>query len=434
MTTTPLSARFAAQMGHLLGPEFPTGIALAVSGGGDSMAMLALAHEWARVMGVGLSVVTVDHGLRAESATEAQMVAQECQALGHPHTTLRWQWDGQGNLQDAARRARLDLIAGWLGDLNHVLFAHTQDDVAETLLMRLLRGSGVEGLSAIEARQWVSARWPDAAGLPVAGQGFWQIRPLLDVSRAELRHYADTLKLPYVDDPSNEDPRFDRARLRQVMSALGLEPDGLAATAHRMTRARRALQARAQAVAAEIATEGRANGQATGELLFDRDGFAAIERDTQMRLLAAALKWIAQADYRPRAAALDDLLDRVLAGGGGTLQGCRVVTDQGQIRIAREFRAVAELCVKAAPSVWDTRWRVLSLPGGTALRALSEDGWRQVPERPGDAPPFATALALPALFAGEKLLHCPQLGVSDGQTHIEFAPYPPSFAESLISH
>jgi tRNA(Ile)-lysidine synthase len=93
-------------------------------------------------MGVGLWVVTVDHGLRPESAEEAAMVAAECAALGHPHATLRWRWDGQGNLQDAARRARLALIDRWRRGIEHVLMAHTPDDVAETFLMRLARDRG----------------------------------------------------------------------------------------------------------------------------------------------------------------------------------------------------------------------------------------------------------------------------------------------------
>ncbi len=129
-------------MGTLLGPDFPDHVALAVSGGGDSMAMLALTHDWARVMGLRVSVVTIDHGLRAASAEEAAMVGRECAALGHPHSILRWQWDGTGNLQDAARDARLRLIADWRGAIEHVLFAHTRDDQAETVVMRLARGSG----------------------------------------------------------------------------------------------------------------------------------------------------------------------------------------------------------------------------------------------------------------------------------------------------
>jgi tRNA(Ile)-lysidine synthase len=137
-----LAQRFAEAMGDLLGPEFPEEIALAVSGGGDSMAMLALAHDWARVWGLRLWVVTVDHGLRPESAAEAEMVARECALLGHPHAVLRWHWDGQGNKMDAARRARLALIDGWRGRVRHVLLAHSRDDIAEGFLMRLAARGG----------------------------------------------------------------------------------------------------------------------------------------------------------------------------------------------------------------------------------------------------------------------------------------------------
>ena len=242
-------------MGALLGPDFPTRIALAVSGGGDSMAMLALAHGWARVMGVGLAVVTVDHGLRDGSAAEAAMVARECAALGHAHATLRWHWDGTGNLQDAARDARLRLIDGWRGDIAHVLFAHTRDDQAETVLLRLARGSGVDGLSAMSDRRRVTPATP--------ARGFWQIRPLLEEARADLRHHADTLRLPYVDDPSNDDPRFQRVRARQalaVLADLGVTPEALSDTARRLTRARDALVARAVSVLPDLLRSGAGDG------------------------------------------------------------------------------------------------------------------------------------------------------------------------------
>ncbi len=399
MTSDSLEGRFAARMGALLGPDFPTDIALAVSGGGDSMAMLALAHGWARIMGIGLTVVTVDHGLREGSAAEAAMVAAECAALGHPHTTLRWHWDGQGNLQDAARSARLRLIEDWRGPIDHVLFAHTRDDQAETLLMRLARGSGVEGLSGMAPLRRATAG------------GFWQVRPLLDEARADLRHYATALRLPFVDDPSNDDPRFDRVRARRALASLsdlGIEAAGLAETARRMDRAREALAARAASVAQDVV---RQDDAATGQLVLDRDGLAGIERDTQLRILAAALQWGTGAAYRPRAAALEGLLDRVLGGAGGTLIGAQVAVMGDRLRVFREYSAVRDTVAPAGPStLWDGRWR-LDGPSvqGLQTRALGPEGWAQIPQKPTDAPPYDAALSLPAVFDGDTLIACAPL-------------------------
>ncbi|MEJ6392456.1 tRNA lysidine(34) synthetase TilS [Gymnodinialimonas sp. 2305UL16-5] len=387
-----LPGRFAGQMGQLLGPDFPTAIGLAVSGGGDSMAMLALTHEWARIYGVTLRVATVDHGLRTESAAEAQMVARECADLGHAHDILHWQWNGQGNLQDAARRARLDLIAQWRGDLDHVLFAHTRDDQAETVLMRLLRGSGVEGLSAMA---------------PMREMGGWQVlRPLLQETRADLRHHVTTLRVPFVDDPSNEDDTYERVRTRRAISDLDLDAASLAETAARMGRAREALTARAISVAGEVVYQDTYGGRPTGDLIFDRDGLVQIERDTQLRLLAAALQWVSNAEYRPRARALEALLDRALAGGGGTLHGARVIMGGATLRICREYAAVADLAVPLkTPAIWDRRWWIeTDRVDDHILRALGADGWQQLTDRPSDAPPYEAAIATPALFDGAHLV------------------------------
>lgn len=408
MTRESLNDRFAVRMGALLGPDFPDTIGLAVSGGGDSMAMLALSHEWARHMGVRLSVVTVDHGLRAASADEARLVAAECEVLGHPHATLHWTWDGTGNLQDAARRARLELIGAWRGEIGHVLFAHTRDDQAETVLMRLMRGSGVDGLAAMaEAR---AVRMPGTDGLP--GNATWTLlRPLLDESRATLRHYADTLRVPYADDPSNDDPRFDRVRVRQAMRALGLDAASLTATADRMQRARTALEARTAEVAARIAREGTALGLPTGIAEIARDGFATIERETQLRLMARAIGWVTGAAYRPRAAALEDAIDRTLGGGGTTLGGARIVVGRSRIHVFREYAAVDGRTVVAGGAVWDGRWHLSGhAVDGMTVRALGEDGWRQIPQKQGDTPPHALALSLPAVYDGPRLVACAHFG------------------------
>lgn len=426
MSEDSLEARFAARMGELLGPDFPSEIGLAVSGGGDSMAMLALAHNWTRTMGVGLRVVTVDHGLRSESASEAAFVAEECAALGWPHDTLVWDgWSRVGNLQDAARAARLSLIDDWRGDMRDVLFAHTMDDQAETVLMRLKRGSGVEGLSAMA--------W--ARDLP---SGMRVVRPLLGERREALRHHLSVLKMDWAEDPSNDDRRFDRVQAREALSVLehyGLSVEALAATAARMGRARATLAAMAAVAAERVVTEGVSAGVPTGELLIDRDGFAGLDRETQMRVFSAALQWVAHDPYRPRAAALEDVIDRALSGAGSTLHGCEISVEEALIRIFREHAAVTGLVATSdGRSDWDGRWR-LSAPGGSALKvqALGMLGWRQVPEPPPDAPPARAAYSLPALFFGSRLVACPALGFG-GAVKVDFRPRAASFAASLESH
>jgi tRNA(Ile)-lysidine synthase len=447
-----LDRRFAEAMGQLIGPDFPTDIALAVSGGGDSMAMLYLAHNWSHVWGVRLWVVTVDHGLRPEAAAEAAMVADECAALGWPHATLRWHWDGQGNLMDAARRGRLEVIDRWRRGLEHVLMAHTREDLAETFLMRLKRGSGVEGLAAMQtsvdlqslgtggspmaARDvcWSAPPPMPSCGVgdvPACSNGFRLLRPCLDMRREELRHYLRTLHGRWVDDPSNDNPRFDRVRVRQAMSVLrdmGLDADTLVDTAQRMSRARDALRARARQVWNEIGQEerlGTLDGQPadvpTGDILFDRNGFEQIERDTQMRLLAAALQYVSGAAYRPRARPLQELVDRLLSGGSGTLHGCEARMGRETLRVFREFSSVRDLRVPHRSSqVWDGRWRVnaptLMDRDGVEIRALGEDGWAQLAAKPRGAPPFHAARSLPALWQGNTLLACDALGIGPGRT------------------
>ena len=168
-------ATLAALVRAAFGPEPPDKLGVAVSGGGDSTALLVLLDDWRRDGGPELAVATVDHGLRPEAAAEAAEVAALCGRLGVPHETLAWRWDGKGNLSDAARRGRLRLIAGWANGrgIGMVAQGHTADDQAETFLMRLARGSGVDGLAAMAARR--------------TAEGVAWVRPLLQVRRGEFR-------------------------------------------------------------------------------------------------------------------------------------------------------------------------------------------------------------------------------------------------------
>lgn len=418
-----LPQRFDDQMGQLLGPDFPTELAVAVSGGGDSMALLDLSHRWARRMGVRLWCVTVDHGLRAESADEAALVGRVCSELDVPHTLLRWRgWDGRGNLQEAAREARLALIDRWRGVIRHVLMAHTRDDLAETFLIRLKRGSGVEGLSGMAAVRevWGAAR-PDhrvagdidgpvpeqslhLKGADVRPPAFKLVRPLLEERRETLRAHLRFYQTPWVEDPSNEDAAFDRVRMRRLIQSLeteGLGVDRLASTARAQARARGALQARA----AEVAKRVRVRDLGTGDVLFDREGLGAIEAETQLRLMAEGLRVVGSAFQRPRLAALERALDIALSGGRSTLAGCVIMADGALIRVCREYAAVQDLVVSVADRIlWDQRWQISGdAISAYQIRALGAAGVAQLPERP-DGRPFISLIAQPAIFDGDRLI------------------------------
>lgn len=254
---------------------------LAVSGGPDSVALMWLAARWRRAMARGprLVAVTVDHGLRAGAAAEAREVKRLARTLGLEHRTLRWTGPKPvAGLPAAARSARYRLLAkaARQSGATHILTAHTRDDQAETLLMRLLRGSGIAGLSAM-ARQ--SER-----------DGVWLARPFLDVSKAQLVATLARAKVGFADDPTNRDPHFTRPRLRALMPALAAEggdSSNLARLAARLARANAAV---------EVLTDGAERYLALRDpgarsLPFDVDArvFAAMPEEIRLRLLKRAI-------------------------------------------------------------------------------------------------------------------------------------------------
>ena len=377
-------------------------LGLAVSGGGDSMAMLHLAVG----LGLPLRVVTVDHGLRVGSAAEAADVGRVCAGLGVPHEVLRWHWDERGNLQDAARRGRRALMAEWAQavGVGAVALAHTQDDVAETFLMRLARGAGVDGLSAM------ATCWQEA--------GVVWLRPLLAVSRAELRAHLRNVGVTWVEDPSNDNDRFERVRIRKAMMGLqdlGLTSQRLAEVAGHLAQARHALERAAnQAELRVIAPVGNA-------LRLDVVALAVEAAEVQRRVMAAVFRRLVADDYAPRGAAVQDVLARVLAGQPGTLAGVQFQVTRNGSWAYREFSAVAGLTC-GADQVWDGRWQMAGhAPDGAELRPLGAGialckGWRDI------GLPRGALLASPSLWLGETLLAAPHAGFGPGYGVVPLFP------------
>jgi tRNA(Ile)-lysidine synthase len=254
-------------------------IVLAVSGGPDSIALMWLAARWRRALARGprLLAVTIDHGLRAEAAREALVVKRLARTLDLPHRTLRWTGaKPKTGLPAAARSARYRLLAqaARAGGATHILTAHTRDDQAETLLMRMLRGSGISGLAAM-------ARQSEREGVVLA-------RPFLQVSKAQLIATLTKAKIGFADDPTNRDSSFTRPRIRSLMPVLAAEGGdarNLARLASRLARADAAVEVLVDGAERYLALKG-GPGAVSG---FEATAFAAMPEEIRLRLLKRSI-------------------------------------------------------------------------------------------------------------------------------------------------
>jgi tRNA(Ile)-lysidine synthase len=299
-------------------------LALAVSGGCDSVALMVLAAAWRKRQADAprLSVLTVDHGLREASAGEARQVAGWARELGLAHATLRWQGDKPATgVQDAAREARYSVMSNWCRahGAEAIVTAHTRDDQAETVLMRLARGSGVDGLS----------------GMAGASESPWRVvRPLLDVPRARLRAHLRAAGRAWIEDPSNENIAFERIRVRKALErhALGLDGNAVAVSARRLARARAALVQFTDELA-----ESAVWRDENGRLLIDLVRYQCAPEELQVRLLQGLILQVGGQDF-VRMAAIERLAAWIKAGTGRarTLGGCRVSRRKRSLLVAPE--------------------------------------------------------------------------------------------------
>lgn len=257
-------------------------LVLAVSGGPDSTALMVLTARWRDALKAGpkLIAVTVDHGLRAESKREAANVGRLARKLKIAHRTLRWTGKKpKTGLPQAARVARYGLLAeaARKAGASHILTAHTLDDQAETVIIRMSRGSGVTGLGAM------------ASITNLAGEGGIKLaRPLLGITKSRLMTTLAAAKIPFADDPSNRDPRFTRARLRGLMPQLaqeGLDARRLAMLASRLKRADAAIEAAVDRAAKAVGGD----SPAFGIIAFEALDFARLPDEIALRLLGRAV-------------------------------------------------------------------------------------------------------------------------------------------------
>ena len=335
------------------------------------------------------------------------------------HETLHWTgWDGTGNLQDQARRARYALLTDWAhrNQISAIALGHTADDQAETVLMRLGRAAGVTGLSAMPFTRRQS--------------GIDMLRPMLGITRQRLRDYLTGIGASWIEDPSNQDTRFDRIKAREALRTLapmGITAESLSRVAENVAKANDALAVFTQDSARKVAASD------SGDIQLDPAGFAALPDEIRRRLLVGAICWIAGPGYPPRQSSVDQALDALQKGQGASIGGCLVVPDGTKAWICREFNAV-EAETAAIGAVWDNRW-ILTGPDttGAEVRALGESGLLSLPDWRETGRPRLAVKSSPSVWQEDKLLAAPLAGFPNGW-RAEPAPDWPEFHASVLSH
>lgn len=394
-----------ADLSDLFDPLLPSsGLALAVSGGPDSLGLLALVARWRSLTADAppTVVLTVDHGLRPEASAEAAFVGAMAARAGLAHETLVW--DGEkpvADIQSAARAARYRLLGARARELgcDRLLVAHTVDDQAETLLMRLGRGSGLYGLAAMRPRR--------------IADGVMLERPLLGLARARLIATLDALGWSWIDDPSNQDRHYARVRIRQLMASLaaeGLTADRLAGTAHRLRRAANVLDR----LVAQLAGSALVlHHDAVGELAVAQ--LAAADPEIALRLISRLLRHVGATDYGPRLESLEAATDAVLAADGRrTLNGVVLDRRGDRLWLYREFGRTGLPVAPLAPGgtlLWDDRFRVhldAGAPGPITIGPLGAWTRRQIDCDPrilatSNLPPEARD-TLPAIAVDDRVV------------------------------
>lgn len=358
------------------------GLAVAVSGGADSMALTLLLGEYCKAHHIPLTALTVDHGLRAEAAEEAQQVAQWLKKYDIPHVTLQWLGDKpNSNIQDQARLARYKLMGQWCqkNAVSRLFLAHHIDDQAETFLMRLFRGSGVDGLSAMKRQSDFPVPLPGGRAVTIC-------RPLLNVAKLRLCAGLTQAKQAWIEDPSNENESYTRVKVRHLLrdnEIEGLDAERMAGTAARMGRVQSLLQSLTLEVSRKSVTY-----HAQGYAMVSLPSLLLAHDEIVLRCLASVLRTVGGGKYAPRLKRLEALYDKLKYGASGkggfsgqTLGGCVISSQAGNcIMVSREGAAITETVALENPGVtlWDGRFVIEHKAVIGLLKKLEQGEWLEL--------------------------------------------------------
>ena len=438
----PLSAAFARAMAAFAPFEPAPRLAVAVSGGADSMALCLLADGWARAEGGSITALIVDHQLRAGSGSEAAQVGAWLHRREISHHRLVWEGPKPlSGIQATARTARYGLLTGWCrqAGIRHLLVGHQAMDQAETVLMRVWRASGLSGLAGMsplvelgppERRPGEGGpeeRGPEERGPEELGE-VRVLRPLLDSSPERLRRYLTARNQPWIDDPSNRKPAFARVRLRKAATSLAAA--GIDRTA--------LLDLAAAARAAREATEDAVTALLRETVTLHPAGFARVEgtrwrsaaRFIAVRALARLLRVIGGRQREPADRGVERLLSALLAPdcprAAATLCGCRLQRSGDRVLVWRETRGLPapQAVTGGGRIVWDGRYlldiEIEGRPRTLRLQALRAAPLREIAAASpgGEDVPKVVWPTLPCLTDAGGVLHVPHLGYWRGDDRL----------------
>lgn len=405
-----------------LGPwEHQPVIATAVSGGCDSMALLLLAKKWMEARGGKVVALTVDHGLRQNSHEEALQVGKWLAQHRIDHVILPWKGEKpSSNIQAEARKARYHLLTEWCRahHILHLLVAHHADDQAETVMLRLMRGSGADGLAAMPSCTAVN--------------GIRLLRPLLPLDKRKLQNVLKDAGWLWVEDPSNTNEQFDRVKCRNWLASQEnpeLISTRLFNTASQMGRVREILEketALAMVRYGAIYPEGYAT--------LAPEALRTLPEETGLRLLAALLRTIGGYSYKTRFSHLTTLYNALREENftGKTLQHCVVFPYRGKIFFSREQNAIPTHTsfIPNTSCLWDGRFKLYykgTEHAPLSITSLSPVLWNNftsenqllIINHRVKTLPKKILYTLPAILALEKVIAIPHINWVDASENCE---------------
>lgn len=298
-------------------------IAVAVSGGADSLCLTFLLHEWVKKQNISLYAFTVDHDLRSESASEAAYVHDLLTEKGICHETLFWSGEKpKVAIEEKARQARYDLLLNACKEkqIEHLCLAHHQNDQAETFLMRLIRSSGVDGLSAMQR--------------VVKRENVFLLRPLLDYPRSRIQKTLQQhFHIRWIEDPSNTQDIYERVRLRHFQTQLdnlGLTASSITLSAKRLSRARNALEWMTDTFMTQHAQINPA-----GFVFIPNKPFNELPSEIQLRVLDKSMAHVIGSNYQSRMIQLEKMLEKMPCRL--TLHDCQIVSRKDGFYVCAEY-------------------------------------------------------------------------------------------------